>query len=77
MSDVPDHALEALARVVADTVHDEISCEQLLDRLGAYVEHRGDPKALPPLLKAVEEHLRICPECMQEYQALLAAIGRK
>ena len=64
--------LQDLARTVARTRHDEISCDAMLDRLASYAE-RG--QALPDSERsAVESHLAICPECTEEYHALLTAI---
>ena len=76
MRDIPETALEALARVVADTVSDEISCDELLNRISAYVERAAAGAADPSLIKAVDDHLRICPECTEEYDALLKALGQ-
>ena len=68
-----EHLIE-LARLVVDTANQEIDCAVFLDRAAAYLETRdrtGGP--LPPALVAVEQHLKVCAECYEEFQALLAA----
>lgn len=81
MNPVPDEPLRHLARAAARTAAHEISCDQLLDRLAAYVESGAAaadaarrPAALPPELAAVRDHLAICPECTEELTALLRAL---
>ena len=65
--------LALLARLVAETAPEEINCEEVLDRIAAFLEsHRGEP--LPPELATIHQHLEICPECREEFEALLRAV---
>jgi hypothetical protein len=66
--------LLALARLVGATCDHEISCEVLLDRVAAYLEtvDCGDAR-LPAALEEVRQHLAVCPECLEEFEALLKA----
>ncbi len=62
---------EELLTIVAATRADEIDCEALLARVGAYLEilERGD--AVPASMHAVVQHLEVCPGCKEELDALL------
>ena len=63
--------LRELLRVVAATRPQEIDCEQFLTRVAAYLESLGE-QALPPELDVVAQHLEVCPECSEEFDALAA-----
>ncbi len=64
--------LRELLRVVAATRAQEIDCEQFLTRVAAYLETIGD-QALLPELDVVAQHLEVCPECSEEFDALVFA----
>ena len=64
--------LRDLLRVVAATEPAEIDCEQLLAAVGAYLEAAGPDRELSPDLKMVAQHLEVCAECREEYDALVA-----
>ena len=65
--------LAQLARIIAETAPDEIDCETVLDRVASYLETSQRGEALPEDLQAVAQHLEVCPECKQEFDALLRA----
>ncbi len=68
----PTHEqLRELLRVVAATRPQEIDCEQFLTRVAAYLETIGD-QALLPELDIVAQHLEVCPECSEEFDALVS-----
>ena len=65
--------LAALAQQLASTAPEEIDCEAVLDHVAAYLEAAQADATLPPELEMVEQHLKICPACLEEYQALIKA----
>lgn len=65
-----EHLLEFL-RVVMATAPEEIDCDELLDRVGAYLEAMGSDQPLPADLQAVSQHLEVCGECREEFDALV------
>lgn len=67
--------IRALAQVALETRPDEITCDELLDRVARYAELVLAGHPVPPDLQPVEEHLRVCPECTEELEALRAALG--
>lgn len=62
-----------LLRVVLATAPTEIDCDQLLVRVGALLEALRGGAAVPPDLLPALQHLQVCPECREEFDALLEA----
>ena len=63
--------LQELLRVVEATEPREIDCEEFLARVGAFLEgleRGGEP---PPELRLVSQHLEICSECREEFDAMV------
>ncbi len=69
----PDY-FKALVREIAEAREVEIGCDECFEQLDRFVEMRLsglDPAQAMPL---VQEHLEICGECREEFDALLASI---
>ena len=62
--------IEGLMRLVGLTKDEEINCEQCLALVAEFAERELAGKSIPEGLKAVEDHLSICAECRDEYEAL-------
>jgi len=62
--------IESLMRLVGLTHDVEINCEQCLALVAEFAEGELAGKSLPEGLKSVEQHLSICSECREEYEAL-------
>jgi Asp-tRNA(Asn)/Glu-tRNA(Gln) amidotransferase C subunit len=63
--------LHKLMQMVENTQEVELSCEEVFEIIDQYTEMvlRGDDTtALMPL---VEHHIEICPDCKEEFDALL------
>jgi hypothetical protein len=59
------------------TVHqadEQIDCETCSQQFECLVEMVNNGANLRELLPAVEEHLRCCPDCNEEFQALMAIL---
>lgn len=59
------------------TIHQDeelIDCETCSQQLDCLVDMANKGANLRDLLPAVEEHLRCCPDCNEEFQALAAII---
>ena len=57
------------------TVHEgdeQIDCEMCCQEFSCLVELVNSGANIGDLLPAVEEHLRCCPDCNEEFQALTA-----
>ena len=66
--------LVELARVLAETASHEINCEEVLDRIASYLEAHIAGQPLPTELSLVAQHLRVCPECHEQFQALVRSV---
>lgn len=63
--------LRELLRLVAETEPEELDCDQVLDRLGALLESLEQQEEPPPELAGVAQHLEVCGECREEFDALI------
>ena len=66
--------LAALARQLAATAPDEIDCDAVLGRVGAYLEATRSGDEIAPELETVRQHLEVCPTCLEEFEALVRAM---
>jgi hypothetical protein len=74
MSLAPDE-LRELARSVLLTRPDEIGCDDWLGYAPSYAELVAASQPVPEPLRKAAEHLDLCPECAEEFRALLAALA--
>lgn len=65
--------LELLASIT-ETDEDEIDCDDFIDRAAAYAEHIDPNISLSEKFFAEAKHLRICPDCRDEFETLLAVL---
>jgi len=74
--ELPDEVVEGFLRVLEEVRQEDMPCERVFARLDEYVEtqlHGQDPTLLMPLLR---EHFDLCPECCEEYEALLNVLEK-
>ena len=67
--------LRKLLELVDVTRDQEIDCSELLDRLAGYIERFEPDGPPPPGYEDVLQHLRVCAECFEEFEALYRALG--
>lgn len=63
--------LRDLLRILQATEPSEVDCEELVTRVGKLLETLERGERPPPELNAVSQHLDVCPQCREEYDALL------
>ncbi len=74
--ELSDEVVQGFLRVLEDVREDEMPCSQVFAKLDQYVEkevHGEDAAVLMPLLR---EHLDMCPDCCEEYEALLDVLEK-
>lgn len=62
---------------IARTQEKELSCDAVYEVLDVYTEavaHGEEAAALMPLVK---QHLELCPDCQEEFEALLRVLEAK
>lgn len=57
---------------ILESVHEEeASCDEVYAKIDEYVEKEIDKKDAAQLMPLIREHLDLCSECCEEYEALL------
>jgi hypothetical protein len=65
-------AYTAVEGLLAQTRAEEIDCDEFLELLAPYLDQRlEDPK----LVKLLEQHRDLCPECAEELSLLESALN--
>lgn len=64
-----------LARALLATGPDEIDCERWLESVGMYLDLIEAGRSIPESLRPVEEHLRLCPDCAEEFGVMREALS--
>ena len=72
--ELSNEAVLGFLRVLETVDNEEISCDELYEKLDQYVEREVDKKDAARIMPLMREHLDICPECCEEYEALLHVI---
>jgi hypothetical protein len=67
-------ALKRLVRGIMTTRRDEIGCEECFEELDRFVEMELDGRDAAEAMPLVQDHLKRCRECQEEFEALLAAL---
>jgi hypothetical protein len=63
-----------LAGFLLKTRPDEMTCDEWIDRVGEYSERILAGQPIPSRLDEVVRHIDLCPECAEEFQAILTAL---
>ena len=63
-----------LAGFLLKTRPEEMTCDEWIDRVAEYAELVLAGHAIPSSLDDVVRHIDLCPECAEEFQAILAAL---
>lgn len=70
-SEFLQRTLESILR----TREHELTCEEVARLLDRYVDQRlAGAVDDSPEMRLVEEHHKICPECQEEYEAIVRAL---
>ncbi len=74
--ELTNEAVLGILRVLDEVPTEEISCAELYTKLDEYVEREVDKKDAAYLMPVIREHLDVCPECCEEYEALLDVLSK-
>ena len=66
--------LKQMVRAVAATRPDELDCGECFEQLDRFVEMTLAGKNAVEAMPLVEDHLRRCRDCREEFEALLAVL---
>lgn len=73
--ELPNEAVLGFLRVLEDVREEEISCGEIYAKLDEYVEREVSKKDAAQLMPLIREHLDVCSECCEEYEALLNVLN--
>ena len=74
--ELPNEAVLGFLRVLESVREDEVPCDEVYTRIDEYVEREVDKKDAAQLMPLVREHLDMCSECCEEYEALLDVLEK-
>lgn len=71
---ISNEQIDALLGMISLTQDEEVDCDGCLDKMAQFVEHSLTGKTNPQGLQLIEHHLKLCPECREEFEALKNAL---
>ena len=72
----PNEVVSGFLRVLESVREQEITCDEIYKKIDEYVEREVDKKDAAQLMPLIREHLDTCPECCEEYEALLDVLEK-
>jgi hypothetical protein len=63
-----------LIREIAEVREEEIGCDECFEQVDRFIEMELSGLDTARAMPLVQEHLEICGECREEYEALLTAL---
>lgn len=66
-----DEMVLGFLRMLERVDREDITCDELYLKLDEYVEREVDQRDAAHIMPLMREHLEACPECCEEYEALL------
>ncbi len=63
-----------LLREIAEVRDEEIGCDECFEQVDRFIEMELSGLDAAQAMPLVQEHLEICGECREEYEALLTAL---
>ena len=74
--EIPNEAVLGFLRVLESVREEEAPCDEVYARIDEYVEREIDNKDAAQLMPLIREHLDMCSECCEEYEALLDVLEK-
>ena len=67
--------IDSLLTMLAQTKDVEQDCDGCFKMMAEFAETSLAGKSIPESLKCIEEHLKICSDCREEFETLKVAIS--
>lgn len=74
--ELPNKAVLGFLRVLESVREEDVPCDEIYARIDEYVEREVDQQDAAQLMPLIREHLDICSECCEEYEALLDVLEK-
>jgi hypothetical protein len=69
--DLPDEVVIKFLQVLENIREEEMSCSEMYAHLDEFVEREVKSNDAEKIMPLIQEHIDLCPECCDEYEALL------
>ncbi len=69
-----DEAILGFLRILETVDQEEITCDELFEKLDEYVEHEVDEHNAAQIMPIMRDHLDLCQGCCEEYETLLHVV---
>ncbi|MDD2921445.1 MAG: hypothetical protein PHQ36_04095 [Anaerolineales bacterium] len=69
--ELQDEVVVKFLRVLENVRSEEMSCSEMYAHLDEFVEREVKSKDAKKIMPLIQEHIDMCPECGDEYEALL------
>jgi len=76
MAMTSDQAKKML-RMIENTQVEELSCDEAFELLDVYAEMAARGEDVANLFPLVKHHLEMCPDCQEEYEAVMRILERR
>ena len=73
---IPNETVLGFLRVLESVREENVPCDEVYARIDEYVEREVDKKDAAQLMPLVREHLDMCSDCCEEYEALLDVLEK-
>ena len=67
--------IDRLLSMISSAEADELDCDGCFDRVAEFVELHLASEEIPDAMRCVEQHLKQCRCCQDEFRALLKALA--
>ena len=74
--ELSDEVVEGFLRVLDEVRIEEMPCNEVFSRLDEYVDKEVSGEDAARLMPLLREHFDLCPDCCEEYEALLACLEK-
>lgn len=74
--ELPNEAVQGFLHVLESAQEEGCSCDEVFTKIDEYVEREVGKKDAEDLMPLVREHLDLCPDCCEEYEALLDVLEK-
>ena len=77
LNELNNQKLSTLVELIRLTKPEEMNCDDLLGHVASYAD--AFAKGLPPMpgSEPVQHHLSVCPECLEEFNALVEVLRQQ
>ena len=69
-------SLTRLLQMIRYTQEDEVSCDEFDRFLDEYAELARNVEDMHEIMPLVKNHIDLCPECKEEFEALMRILGK-